>query len=111
MDMDTQNAAFDIHVICDAGECTLTGDLMEVPRLILGPDGIKWIWSTANEFGCPTNGVLPNVPTGYSRFVASERLNKMESKRVCLTVGGNTINYPGLSKQTTRAHQTSQTKQ
>jgi hypothetical protein len=31
----------------------------------------------------------------YSRFVASERPNTTESKRVCLTVGGNHIDYPG----------------
>jgi hypothetical protein len=42
----------------------LTGDTMELPRLIIGPDGVEWIWSTANEFGRLTNGVLPHMSTG-----------------------------------------------
>jgi hypothetical protein len=87
---------------------------MELPRLLLGSDGVKWIWSTANEFGRLTKGVQPHMPTGsqtmwyiyhhelpkglkatYSRFFASERPHKVDSKRVRLTVGRNQIDYPG----------------
>jgi hypothetical protein len=84
-------------------ECTkavvdkLTGDMMELPRLILGPDRVEWIWSTANEFGRLAKGLQPRMPMGsqtmryiyhhelpkgrkatYSRFVASERPHKVE---------------------------------
>jgi hypothetical protein len=93
---------------------TITIDMMELSQLILGPDGIKWVWSTANEFGRLADGVHPHMPTAsktmryihhhelpkgrkamYSRFVASECPNKVESKRVRLAVGGNHTDYPG----------------
>jgi hypothetical protein len=73
------------------------GDMMELPRLILGPDGVEWLWSTSNEFGRLTKGVKPHTPMGsqtmryiyhhelpkgrkatYSRFVVSERPHKVE---------------------------------
>jgi hypothetical protein len=91
----------------------LTGNMLELQQIILGPDGVEWIWSTVNEFGRLTNSVQPHIPTGskimryiyhhelpkggkatYSRFLVSEHPNKVESKRVHLTVGGNKIDHP-----------------
>jgi hypothetical protein len=40
------------------------GYMMELPHIILGPDGVEWIWSTANEFGRLAKGVHPQLPTG-----------------------------------------------
>jgi hypothetical protein len=45
---------------------------------------------------------LPNGrKTTYSRCIASERPNKVESNRVRLTVGGNKIDYPGCVSTST----------
>jgi hypothetical protein len=35
----------------------------------------------------------PNRQATYASFVATERPHKAETKRVCLTVGGNLVNY------------------
>jgi hypothetical protein len=42
---------------------TLTDDLVELPHLILRPNCVKWIWSTANEFRRLVDGILPYMPT------------------------------------------------
>jgi hypothetical protein len=105
-------------------ECTntvvdkLMVDMMELPHLIIGPDEVEWIWSTANEFGHLTKGVQPHMPKGsqtmrfiyhhelpkgqkttYSRFVASERPYKVELKRarICRKGAPTILTNPKLA--------------
>jgi hypothetical protein len=97
------------HNVIDAD----TGESHEHAHLIRGPNAGEWLYSTANEFGRLTKGVAPHMPSGsktmryiyhhqfppgrhatYARFVTTERPHKAETKRVCLTLGGNLIHYP-----------------
>jgi hypothetical protein len=90
-----------------------TGKTYEHAQLIRGDNKTDWLYSTANEFGRLTNGVKPHMLSGsntmryipyhalppgrwatYSRFVATERPHKAETKRVRLTIGGNLVHYP-----------------
>jgi hypothetical protein len=103
------HTAHTAHTVIDA----TTGETFEHAQLIRGANSDEWIYSTANEFGCLTKGILPHIPSGtetmayirhdalphgrkatYARFVATERSRKTEKKRVRLTVGGNLIHYP-----------------
>jgi hypothetical protein len=98
------NALHTAHTVIDA----TTGETFEHAQLIPGANSDEWIYSTANEFGRLTKGILPHMPSRtetmsyirddalphgqkstYARFVATERPHKTEKKRVCLTVGGN----------------------
>ena len=91
-----------------------TGASLEYRHLRLGPDGEQWIKAAADEIGRLAQGVLPNMPTGtdtmhfihhtdkpanrvatYLRIVAAEKPNKVESKRIRFTVGGDRIVYEG----------------
>jgi hypothetical protein len=97
------------HTVIDA----TTGETFEHAQLIGGADSDEWIYSTANEFGRLTKGILPHMPSStdtmayirydalshgrkatYARFLATERPHKTEKKRVHLTDGGNLIHYP-----------------
>jgi hypothetical protein len=91
-----------------------TGASLEYRHLIKD-DSTFTVWNkaAANEFGILAQGVgnriegsntfffIPHqaVPKGkiitYGRFVVDIRPNKSEIHRVCLTVGGNLIQYPG----------------
>jgi hypothetical protein len=42
----------------------------------------------------PRRALPPRRQATYSRFVATERQHKAETKRVRLTVGGNLVHYP-----------------
>jgi hypothetical protein len=97
------------HTVIDA----ITGETFEHAQLIRGANSDEWIYSTANEFGHLTKGILPHMPSGtetvtyirhddlphgrkatYARFLANKGPHKIEKKRVRLTVGGNLIHYP-----------------
>jgi hypothetical protein len=97
------------HTVIDA----TTGETFEHAQLVRGASSDEWIYSTVNEFGCLTKGILPHMPSGtetvayihhdalphgrkatYARFVATKRPHKTEKKCVRLTVGGNLIHYP-----------------
>jgi hypothetical protein len=97
------------HTVIDA----TTGETFEHAQLIRGANSDEWLYSTANEFGRLTKGILPHMPSGtetmayirhdalptgrkatYARFVATEWPHKTEKKRVRLTVGVNLIHYP-----------------
>jgi hypothetical protein len=97
------------HTVIDA----TTGETFEHAQLIRGANSNEWIYSTANEFGRLTKGILPHGPSGtktmayirhddlprggkatYTRFIATKRPHKPEKKRVRLTVGGNLIHFP-----------------
>jgi hypothetical protein len=106
------NIAVALHTAHNVIDAT-TGETFEHAQLICGADSEEWIYSTANEFGRLTKGILPHMPSGtdtmaylhhddlphgrkttYACFVATERPLKIEKKRVHLTVGGNLIHYP-----------------
>jgi hypothetical protein len=97
------------HIVIDAA----TGKTFDYDQLICGANYDEWLYSTANESGRLTKGILPHMPSGtetmaylrhddlpyrrkaaYARFVDTERPHKTEKKRVLLTVGGNLIHYP-----------------
>jgi hypothetical protein len=75
------------HTVIDA----TTGETFEHAQLIRGANSDEWLYSTANEFGRLTKGILPRMPSGtetmayirhdalptgrkatYARFVATE---------------------------------------
>jgi hypothetical protein len=97
------------HTIIDA----ITGNMYEHVQLIQEDNKDEWLYSTANEFGRITNGILPHMHSGsvnmryiphhalppgrkatYARFVAIEWPHKTETKCVRLTFGRNLIHYP-----------------
>ena len=93
---------------------TDTGQSLEYPHLICGPDKYIWTTSLANDLGRLAQGVGTRMPTGtnmvffiprsaipagrtvtYSRLVASIRSHKTKTHRVCVTVGRNRLDLPG----------------
>ena len=91
-----------------------TGASLEYRHLRLGPDGDQWVKAAADEIGRLAQGVQPYMPTGtdtmhfikhtdipagrvatYLRIVAAEKPNKVETKRIRFTVGGDRIVYEG----------------
>jgi hypothetical protein len=91
-----------------------TGISLEYLHLIKD-DSTFTVWNkaAANKFGRLTQGVVDHIEGSntfffiprqavpkdkiitYGRFVVDIRPNKSEIHRVCLTVGGNLIQYPG----------------
>jgi hypothetical protein len=90
-----------------------TGKTLKHAQLIRGDNVDECLYSTANEIGRLTKGILPHMPSGtdtmvyihqdalplgrkatYARFVATERPHKAENKCVRLAVGGNLTYYP-----------------
>ena len=93
---------------------TNTGQSLEYPHLMRGPN--KDIWKTilANNLGLLAQGVGTRIPTGtntvffiprsaipagrtvtYLLLVASIRPHKTETNRVRVTIGGNRLDFPG----------------
>ena len=87
---------------------------MEYPQLKLGKEAKAWIKSCSNEIGRLARGVHPQMMTRsntlhfihptqkptdrvatYLRIVSSFRPKKEDPYRICFTVGGNRIDYPG----------------
>ena len=91
-----------------------TGQSLEHSHLKRGPDKDTWKKILANELGRLTQEVGTRMPTGtnmvsfiprsaipaghtvtYSQLVASIRSHKKETHCVCVTVGGNRLDFPG----------------
>ena len=92
----------------------LTGQVQEYRHLIQGPEKTTWVNSFSNELGRLFQGVGKRMPTGsetcffipksgvpqgrkvtYGRIVAMIRLQKEETHRCRLTVGGDRLDYEG----------------
>jgi hypothetical protein len=93
-----------------------TGASQEYRHLIKGPDAERWIKANINEIGRLTDGrvgdnvvgtntirfikptelPLGRIPT-YLRVVSDYRPQKADPYRIRWTVGGNLINYPGIT--------------
>ena len=93
---------------------TDTGQSLEYSHLMSGPDKDIWKTSLTNNLGRLAQGVGTRIPTGtnklffiprsaipagrtvtYSQLFASIRPNKTKTHRVCVTVGGNRLDFPG----------------
>lgn len=93
-----------------------TGQIVEYGKLSRSSDGPQWIQSITEEFGRLVQGLGPDssMPTGtntiyfihlrdmpadriatYLRIVCADRPETTNPKRVCHTIGGDRINYPG----------------
>ena len=100
------------NVVIDA----LTGQAHEYRHLITGPNQALWRQALANDLGRLAQGVGTRMATGtntiffiprhrvpagrkvtYGRLVATIRPNKDETHRVRVTVGGDRLDYPGLT--------------
>ena len=94
----------------------ITGESQEYHKLIKGPKRDVWIRAFANDLGRLAQGVGTRMPKGnntiffigknqvptdhivtYDCIVAKEKPNKSEFHCVCLTVGGNCLNFPGIT--------------
>ena len=94
----------------------VTGQSLEYRALSTGPDKSIWITALANDLGRLAQGVGTRMPTGtntivfihrhavptgrqvtYGRLVSSIRPTKAETHRVRITVGGDKLNFPGLT--------------
>jgi hypothetical protein len=97
----------------------VTGAKQSLSTLRQGPDGTQWTDSAANEFGRLFQGVgtihqatdkikgtdtcffitksqvPPDRQVTYANFICSIRPQKKETHRVCCTVGGDKLDYPG----------------
>ena len=91
-----------------------TGQSLEYRHLIRGPNKDVCKKILANDLGQFSQGVDTRMPTGtnmvsfiprsaipaghtvtYSQLVASIRSHKKETHCVCVTVGGNRLDFPG----------------
>jgi len=100
-----------------------TGQILEYDQLLKHPKyKTAWNISAANEFGRLAQGIggrltgtdtihfiqrqdLPrNKKATYGRFVCDLRPQKKETERTRLTVGGNLIDYPGVTRDTRCRH-------
>ncbi len=94
----------------------VTGHSLEYRHLSTGPDHAVWTKSLANDLGRLAQGVGTRMPTGtntiffiprhavpagrkvtYGRLVSTIRPNKDEKHRVRVTVGGDKLDYPGIT--------------
>jgi hypothetical protein len=94
----------------------VTGQSLEYRALSTGPDKSIWITALANDLGRLAQGVGTRMPTGtntivfikrhavptgrqvtYGRLVSSIRPTKAETHRVRVTVGGDKLDFPGLT--------------
>jgi hypothetical protein len=92
----------------------VTGQLQEYQHLIQGPDAPIWTKSFANELGCLAQEVAlacppelrtfffiskNQVPAGhqvtYGQIISLIRPQKTETHRICLTIRGDHLEYPG----------------
>ena len=97
-----------------------SGNLLEYRHLCRGPDQLIWTKALANDLGRLAQGVGTRMPTGsntiffispdqippnkkvtYARLVASLRPNKTETHRVRVTVGGDRLDYSGITSTKT----------
>jgi hypothetical protein len=104
----------------------ITGASLEYRQLIKGDQPDLWIKAFANDLGMLAQGVGTRQPTGtntiffipktkvpcgrqvtYGRIVASIRPHKQERNRVRLTVGGDRLDYPGITSTQTASLTTS----
>jgi hypothetical protein len=95
---------------------TVTGNVHEYRHLIRGADKAIWTTSFANDLGRLAQGIGKRMPTGtntiffvhptaipkgrkvtYARIVATIRPHKDEKHRVRVTVGGDKLDYPGIT--------------
>jgi hypothetical protein len=108
-------AIFQPFHLANAVTDPLTGQVQEYRHLIKGPEQATWSTSFANELGRLAQGVGTRMKTGtstvffiakaavphdrkvtYGRIVAQIRLQKVETHRTRLTVGGDRLDYPGI---------------
>jgi len=110
------------HLACTLAHYALHGNAMnpdtnqiaKYPELFRCSEGYLWIESCKDDFGRLCNGHGPNMKTGtetmkfirvdqipkgkfatYLRIVATYQPEKENPRRICFTVGGNLIHYPG----------------
>jgi hypothetical protein len=93
-----------------------TGQSLEYRHLSTGPDKDIWIQALANDLGRLAQGIGTRMPTGtntihyisrhavpagrqvtYGRLVSSIRPNKDEVHRIRVTVGGDKLDFPGVT--------------
>jgi hypothetical protein len=98
----------------------VTGNVQEYRHLVRGPDRSIWTTSLANDLGRLAQGIgtrMPKgtntifflhpskIPTGrkvtYARIVATIRPHKDETHRVRVTVGGDKLDYSGITATAT----------
>ena len=96
-----------------------SGKQGKIIKLVAGPNGPTWTRSLANEFGRLFTGIGKTKPKAdciegtytiifttkdripkdrkitYANFICNIRPQKLETHRVCLTAGGNKLDYPG----------------
>jgi hypothetical protein len=94
----------------------LTGQALKYRHLSKGPNAELWRQALANDLGRLAQGVGTRMPTGtntiffikrhlvpigrkitYGRLVSSIRPTKDEVHRVRVTVGGDRLDYPGIT--------------
>jgi hypothetical protein len=94
----------------------VTGQSLEYRALSTGPDQDTWVRALANDLGRLAQGVGTRMPTGtntivfiarhavpsgrkvtYARLVSSIRPTKEETHRVRVTVGGDKLDFPGVT--------------
>jgi hypothetical protein len=94
----------------------ITGQALEYRHLITGPNQDLWRQSLANDLGRLAQGVGQRMPTGtntiffiprssvpvgrkvtYGRLVSTIRPTKDETHRVRVTVGGDRLDFPGIT--------------
>jgi hypothetical protein len=94
----------------------ITGQSLEYRHLSTGPDKNIWITALANDLGRLSQGVGTRMATGtntlffiprhavphgrkvtYGRLVSTIRPNKDETHRVRVTVGGDKLDFPGIT--------------
>jgi hypothetical protein len=104
----------------------IMGVSLEYRQLLKGDQYDLWIRAFANDLGMLAQGVVTRQPTGtntmsfipkakvladrqvtYGRIVASIRPHKQERNRVCLTLGGDRLIYPGITSTQTASLTTS----
>ena len=94
----------------------VTGQSLEYRHLSTGPQKEVWIQALANDLGRLAQGIGTRMPTGtntiffiarhkipygrqvtYGRLVATIRPTKDEVHRVRVTVGGDRLDFPGIT--------------
>ena len=112
----TVRHAFDGVNSCNAVVDEATGDAQEYRHLMRTPARKVWETSLANDLGRLAQGVGTRMPTGnstirfvsrqtvpahkkvtYARLVAELRPHKKEVHRVRVTVGGDKLEYTGIT--------------
>jgi hypothetical protein len=108
------------HAEANAVIDSVTGLSLEYRHLIKGPNKAVWIRAFANDLGMLAQGVGSRHPTGtntiffipptkipvgrkvtYGRLCADIHPYKLKCNRVRLTVGGDKLDYPGITTTAT----------